>query len=158
VATTELRAAGATLALCLMLLALPSAAQQAPGEQQLIERLRQIQDEIRGGRAAPSPTADDAAPADPALLPPQQVGKDLGERLGVEVLAVEPVEGEGGPRYAVKVMNPPGNYNGALMVGTLLVDATTGELLGEVTAADAGSGPATDDFESGIEARQRTWR
>jgi hypothetical protein len=159
VATTELRTARAALVLAAALLGLPgmAAAQDPPSEQQLIERLRQIQSEVAGAPVA-QPAPADAAPAGADLIPPQQIGADLGERLGVEVLGIEQVEAGGGPRYAVKVMNPPGNYNAAFMVTTLLVDAVSGEVLGEAEGTGAGPAPAPSDLESGLEARHRTWR
>ena len=155
-ATTEVRPARAALVLAAALLDLPgaAAAQDPPSEQQLIERLRQIQSEVAGAPAAPA----DAAPAGADLISPQQIEADLGERLGVEVLGIEQVEAEAGPRYAVKVMNPPGDYNAAFMVTTLLVDAVSGEVLGEAEGTGAGPAPAPSDLESGLEARHRTWR
>jgi hypothetical protein len=99
-------------------------------------------------------------PREPQLLSPQQIEQGVGERLGVRVLAVQPVETAGGTRYAVKVMNPPGNYNAALLVTTLLVDGTSGEILREVESGSdlaRPAGPETDT-ESGPEARRRTYR
>ena len=61
------------------------------------------------------------------------------------MLGIEQVEAEGGPRYAVKVMNPPGNYNAAFMVTTLLVDAASGEILGEADGSAPRPAPASGE-------------
>ena len=85
--------------------------------------------------------------------------------LGVDVLRAELVERDGQPVYAVTVMNPPGNYNGAFMVRTLLVDGATGGLLGEVPQTPRAAAPdLTQDapaagFDgSGPEIRRRSHR
>ena len=152
--------AGSGHALSGLLLGLPLAAlaQAPPSEQELLERLRQIQGEIAGAAAPPAPA--DAPATDPQLLSPQEVEQAIGERLGVEVLGSETVETEAGTRYAVKVMNPPGDYSAAFLVTTLLVDAVSGEILGE---AGPGSGLAqpvrsSSEAESGLEIRRRTYR
>jgi hypothetical protein len=173
--------AGCGLALLAPLAVLRAATQEQTSEQALIERLRQSQGEI--GRTQPP-----GAPARPAEELIQEIevierqlrsgtpGQRLGlseeevrglvsEGLGVEVLKAETVEHEGRQVYAVTVMNPPGNYDGALMVRTLLVDRTTGGLLGEVphtprTAATdvAPSAPAAGPDGGGREIRRRTHR
>ena len=76
------------------------------------------------------------------------------------MLAVTPVEADGGARYAVKVMNPPGNYNGAFLVSTLLVDAVTGAVVGEAGPEGGLARPieVPDSDESGPEARRLTYR
>jgi len=153
--------AGAGRALSGLLLGLPLAAlaQAPPSEQELIERLRQIQGEIAGAAAAP-PAPAGAAASDPQLLSPQQVEQAVGERLGVQVLGIEPIEANGGTRYAVKVMNPPGDYAGAFLVTTLLVDAVSGEVLGEAGPGGGLARPVrtSRDAESGLEVRRRTHR
>jgi hypothetical protein len=133
-----------------------------PGAQQLIDRLRQIQGEIGGTQAG---GGEDRATQVPAPeLSEDQVRSRLQEELGVEVVGLRVVEVEGRPAYAVKVMNPPGNYNAAFRVVTLLVDGDTGEVLGEVQATPDAEDP--DAFAprrvpadaSGLELRRRTWR
>jgi hypothetical protein len=94
-----------------------------------------------------------APPDGQQLLSPQEVEQAVGESLGVQVLGSETIETEAGTRYAVKVMNPPGDANAALLVTTLLVDAVSGEILGEARAA-----PAAGPLESGLELRRRTYR
>lgn len=145
-ATTEPGVARAVLlSAFLAVLASAVAAQETPpSAEQLLERLGQIQDEV----AARPPAAD--------LLTPEQIDQQIGKRLGVQVLAVESVEAADTPRYAVKVMNPPGNYNGALQVSTLMVDAVTGEILGEQRPLRPIQVPDSDD--SGTVARFRTYR
>ena len=134
-----------------LLLGLPLAplAQAPPSEQELLERLDRLRGEIGAG-----PTTGGA------LLSPQEVEQAVGERLGVEVLGSERVETEAGPRYAVKVMNPPGNYSAAFLVTTLLVDAASGEILGEADPGSDLTRPVlpSSEAESGLEARRRTYR
>ena len=150
-------------------------AQSQPGQaqdsaQQLIERLRQIQGEAGGAGTSEQELlervrrvqAELGAPP-PAKLSPEQVRERIGQALGVEVLSVDRVAAER-PAYALKVMNPPGNYNAAFRVVTLLVDGDTGEVLGEVQATPNAEDP--DAFParrapgdtSGLELRRRTWR
>jgi len=135
----------------LLLLGLPLAAlaQAPPSEQQLLEQLRELRGEIGAG-----------ASAGEELLTPQEVERAVGERLGVEVLGSERLETEAGPSYAVKVMNPPGNYSAAFLVTTLLVDAASGEILGEARAGGDLVRPVlpSSEAESGLEARRRTYR
>ncbi|MCI0429109.1 MAG: hypothetical protein L0210_01010 [Rhodospirillales bacterium] len=64
------------------------------------------------------------------LLPPEKVKELIASRYGVEVLRVAAVDGEGSSvTYRVTVMVPPGDSNAAFMVSTLVVDATTGDLV-----------------------------
>ncbi len=66
--------------------------------------------------------------ASPAkALTPEEVKRRLAETYGVEVLRVRELEENGRRLYAVTVMLPGGNRNNAFQVGTLLVDAETGE-------------------------------
>lgn len=150
---------------------LPLGAQEPPGEQGLIDRIRQIQGQLapeRGGAAESNAPTEErlierlqtvreeigraSAPEAPAL-DETEVSRRISEELGVDVLDIRPVRIEKGPAYAVTVMNPPGNYNAAFMVGTLLVDGATGELLGEAapTRPETSGGP-------GAEIRRRTFR
>lgn len=157
------------------------AAQEPASERTLIDRVSQIRAESLGPQptAAPAPSAEglirdiqaierqlrsDADGQRPALGE-AEVSLLVGDGLGVEVLKAEPVELDGRQVYAVTVMNPPGDYNGALMVRTLLVDGATGGLLGEVphtprTAAPelSPAAPAAGAKGSGLEIRRRTHR
>jgi hypothetical protein len=124
------------------------AAQEPSSELQLIERLRQIEAETLRPEpaAAPTPAAEELirdvqaierqlrsdADGERPALNEEEVRSLLREGLGVEVLKAEMVERDGRQVYALTVMNPPGDYNGAFMVRTLLVDGTTGALLGAV--------------------------
>jgi uncharacterized membrane protein YkoI len=162
----------------------PAVAQEQTGTQALIERLQQIQGQLEAGADQPMPAqpahadelirriatiqrhalADAAADRQPALGE-DEVLRLVREGLGVDVLSVELVERDGQPVYALTVMNPPGNYNGAFMVRTLLVDGATGGLLGELphtpraAAPDLTSGARTGGFDgSGLEIRRRTYR
>ncbi|MGH6943773.1 MAG: PepSY domain-containing protein, partial [Geminicoccaceae bacterium] len=86
----------------------------------------------------PAPTENQAqttareAPA--PKLSEDQVRQKVQDALGgeVQVLGLRVVEAAGRPAYAVKVMNPGGNYNAAFLVTTLLVDGDTGEILGQM--------------------------
>jgi hypothetical protein len=151
-------------------------AQSPPGQaqdsaQQLIERLHQIQGEGSAAGASEQELLERArrvqsqiGTAQPAKLSPDQVRQRIGEALGVEVLSVDRVAAPERPAYALKVMNPPGNYNAAFRVVTLLVDGDTGEVLGEVQASpdvddpDAFARRRVPRDESGLELRRRTWR
>ena len=190
-ATTEARAVdhlrvGAWLTLgglALAALPLPGTtplhAHEAVGEEALLERLREIQEQFTPGADEPAPGA--AAPEQELIERLQAVRRDLqseadtgpmlgenevrslvGEGLGVEILSIEATESEGRPAYAVTVMNPPGNDNSAFAVGTLLIDGATGGLLGTVphmprVAAPEPSGRSDLD-RSGLEIRRRTHR
>lgn len=175
------RIAGCGLVLLGPQAVLHTAAQERASERTLIQGLRQIQAES----ARPQPAAAPALSAEELIRDIQVIERQLrsdadGQRpalgaaevsllvregLGVEVLKAETVERDGRQVYAVTVMNPPGDYNGALMVRTLLVDGATGGLLGEVphtprTAAPGLSpgAPAAGAKGSGLEIRRRTHR
>ncbi len=60
-------------------------------------------------------------------LAPEEVAARIASTYGVEVLRVREVEGNGRRLFAVTVMLPGGDRNDAFQVGTLLVDAETGE-------------------------------
>jgi uncharacterized membrane protein YkoI len=156
-----------------------AAAQEQASERTLIERLRQTQGESErveppGAPARPAEEGirdievlerqlrSDAEGQRPALSE-EEVRSLVREGLGVEVLKIETVERDGRQVYALTVMNPPGDYNGAFMVRTLLVDGTTGGLLGEVPhtprtgATDvAPEAPAAGPDGGGLEIRRRT--
>ena len=117
----------------------------------------------REGQAYADPGPEEAPRAAPAL-PEQQIAKRIAEQLGVQVLKVTPTGDKDPPTYEVRVMNPPGNDNAALLVSTLLVDAATGAILRQVrpapSAADADATPLTrtpEDADGGRDLRRRTW-
>jgi hypothetical protein len=180
-ATVGVGVAGCGLALLGPQAVLRPAAQETASQPPLIERLRQIQADI----ARPEPTAESTPAAEELIRDIQVIERQLRsdvdgprpalsedevrtlvrEGLGVEVLKAEMVERDGRQVYALTVMNPPGNYNGAFMVRTLLVDGATGGLLGEVAhtprtgATDVAPGaPAAGAVGSGLEIRRRTHR
>jgi hypothetical protein len=167
-AAAAARIAGGSLALALLALATaPVDAQEPTSAQKLVERLQQIQGQLQPGAAQ----AEQGKPAGAAeldqkpALGEEEVRRLVREGLGVEVLSIKTVEHAGRPAYAVTVMNPPGNYNGALQVATLLVDGASGALVGQVPHtprasepdALASSGAAGPDG-SGLEIRRRTYR
>ena len=174
---------GLAIALLVSHASAPLGAQERTSEQALIERLRQIEGQLGLGQgqptAEPSSRAEElsrqveviqeqlrsgAASQDPALGE-EEVRRLVHEGLGVDVLMAETVERDGSQVYALTVMNPPGDYNGAFMVRTLLVDGTTGDLLGEVPHTPRAAGtdlspgaPAAGPDSSGPEIRRRTFR
>jgi hypothetical protein len=158
-------------------------AQEATSEQALSDRTRQIQGNASPETAQPShPRAagapeqvervqavGDEAPSEATARASPALGEDqvrtlVRERLGVEVLKIEAVESERGSAYAVTVMNPPGNANGAFLVDTLVVDGATGEVLGRVLrrprlASDLAAPSGQADFDGGgLEIRRRSLR
>ena len=156
-------------------------AQEQTGARTLLERLRQIQGEIERAEPPGEPAhraeelirevevierqlRSETTQEGPALSE-EEVRSLVREGLGVDVLKLETVERDGRHIYALTVMSPPGDYNGAFMVRTLLVDGTTGGLLGEVphtprtSATDLSPGaPAAGPDSSGEEIRRRTYR
>ncbi len=68
-----------------------------------------------------------AVPSLVMALTPEEAARKVAETYGVEVLRVREVEDGGRRLYAVTVMLPGGNRNDAFQVGTLMVDADTGE-------------------------------
>jgi uncharacterized membrane protein YkoI len=175
---------GLALALLVPHATLPVAAQEQTGAPALIERLQRIQGQLESGEAEPAqgrPSRADELVRQIEAIQQQSLGEvptdqqpALGEDevrelvregLGVDVLRVEMVERGGRPVYALTVMNPPGNYNGAFQVATLLIDGATGGLLGQVPhtprAGDPGLSPGAPaaGFEgSGLEIRRRSHR
>jgi hypothetical protein len=166
-ASRGIRAAGLA-GLLLPLLSAPAlaqgadqAGQTAPSAQELIDRLAQVQGEIGGAPAKGSKVGAAQAPA-PGLSE-EQVRSRVQEELGVEVLGLEVVDPNGPPAYAVRVMNPPGNYSAAFLVSTLLVDGETGEVLGEMRRQPSSEDPdllpksrRPEVDASGPEVRRRT--
>ena len=158
-------------------------AQQPARDQALIERLRQIQGQLTAGAAEPTgagaPKQQSIEQLE-AVQPDQGSGASIGagptlgedevrsliiEGLGVQVLNIEAIESEGRPAYAVTVMRPAGNVNGALAVETLLVDGATGGLLGWVPQAPRTAGPGLAEASghaaqdsTALEIRRRTYR
>jgi uncharacterized membrane protein YkoI len=181
-AAVRIACGGLGLALLMPQALVPAAAQEQPSARALIERLQQIQGQLEPGAAQPvqgQPSRADElirqieviqqqSLADAATDLQPAVGEDevqrlVREGLGVEVLSTELVERDGQPVYALTVMNPPGNYNGAFMVRTLLVDGATGGLLGEVPHTPRAAAPHPDSRaagpdDSGLEIRRRTYR
>jgi hypothetical protein len=97
------------------------------------------------------------------LLPPEKVKEVIASRYGVEVLRVAPIDSEESPAtYRVTVMVPPGDSNAAFMVSTLVVDATTGELVPQFRHLRHGyqlpPAGATARENSGITSRRETFR
>jgi hypothetical protein len=97
------------------------------------------------------------------ILPPEKVNEIIAGRYDVEVLRVTPVEGQAGPAtYRVTVMVPPGDSNAAFMVSTLVVDATTGDLVSQFRHLRHGyelPAPAVSSREnSSVTSRRETFR
>jgi len=66
--------------------------------------------------------------AAPALaLGPEEAARRIAQRYGVEVLRVRELGVDGRRIYALTVMQPGGDVNGAFQIGELWVDAETGE-------------------------------
>ncbi len=93
-------------------------------------------------------------------LSPDEVGRRIAEEFGVDVLEVTRTEiDEGREVYAVRVMNPPGNYNAAFAVSVLLVNPSSGELLGEGSPDQRHFELGTPRLQTeGPEIRRRTYR
>lgn len=75
-----------------------------------------------------------AVPATAAMTE-AQVKSLVASETGGQILKVEPATVRGQPAFAVKVMNPGGNDNGAFQVFTVLIDAGTGTVLPETSDA-----------------------
>jgi hypothetical protein len=119
----------------------------------------------REGQAYADPGAPAAAAASAATLPGEQIAKQIAEKLGVQVLGVAPTDAKDPPTYAVRVMNPAGNDNGAFVVSTLLVDASSGAILGEAHPVPSAARPdamsltrTPEDADGGRDLRRRTFR
>lgn len=63
-----------------------------------------------------------------AAMPEGELSRVVTARYHVQVLKVLPAKELGENIVAVRVMNPPGNSNGALQVYTFFVNAETGEM------------------------------
>lgn len=131
-----------------------------PDDEQLIEQLQGVREELLGDAAE----AAEGGPASEAVV--AELRERFGEEFGVEVLDVRAIEADGTPAWAVKVMQPGGNFNAAFRVSTLVVNKESGEVLGELassirTGSDVREGgprlePGTD--ERGLQMRRRTYR
>lgn len=133
---------------------------RAQDDDPLTRRLREAAAETT---PPPAPPSLEAPATIEGGLPPGRIRARIAEELGVEVLDVQAAETADGPAYAVKVMNPPGDSNSALMVGMLLVDPATGNVLGraERFPTFSESVPLVRDPEvdaGGPELRRRTYR
>lgn len=71
-------------------------------------------------------------------LSADEVSADITKRYHVTVLRVTPTKVEDRAAYAVVVMNPAGDDNGAFKVTTLIADAETGELVSQFAHRPSG--------------------
>lgn len=71
-------------------------------------------------------------------LSADKVSADITKRYGVTVLHITPTQVDDRAAYAVVVMNPAGDDNGAFSVTTLIADAETGELVSQFAHRPAG--------------------
>ena len=77
--------------------------------------------------------------AAPALaLAPEEAARKVAERYGVEVLRVRELAVDGRRVFALTVMAPGGDVNGAFQIGELWVDAETGEPVPRLIHRSAG--------------------
>ncbi len=119
----------------------------------------------RQAYADPGASAAPAGSASAAALPGERIARRVADELGVQVLGVAPTDAKDPPTYAVRVMNPAGNDNAAFVVSTLLVDATTGAILGEAHPVPSAARPdamsltrTPEDADGGRDLRRRTFR
>ena len=70
------------------------------------------------------------APAQ-AQMTAEQIGTAVASTFGVEVLRVTAVDEDGRAVYHVTFMTPGGDFNGALQVATIAVDAVTGTVISQ---------------------------
>ncbi len=76
-------------------------------------------------------------PAHAQLTEQEIIGK-IERDFGVQVLKVGPAKDMGRDVLAVTVINPPGNFNEALQVNTIAVDARSGNLVPVVAETPQG--------------------
>jgi len=76
-------------------------------------------------------------PADAQMTKQEIIGK-IERDFGVQVLKVGAAKGLGRDVLAVTVINPPGNFNEALQVNTIAVDAKSGNLVPVVAETPQG--------------------
>jgi len=98
-----------------------------------------------------------------AAMSEDQVRSAIERDYGVQVLRVSPATEDGRSVFLVTVMNPPGDFNEAFQVNTLMVDAETGRLV--LQYRHGPSGHRLSDAPSRVPNRQspdaprgRTWR
>ncbi len=66
----------------------------------------------------------------------------------VTVLRVKPMTDGGRRVFAVTVMNPGGDFNGAFQVNTIIIDAETGQLIIQYRQGPGGLRPAAPPVSS----------
>lgn len=71
-------------------------------------------------------------------LSADKVSAEITKRYHVTVLRITPTQVDDRAAYAVVVMNPAGDDNGAFRVTTLIADAETGELVSQFAHRPAG--------------------
>lgn len=59
----------------------------------------------------------------------EEVTRRLQDAYGILVLKVQEIADRGGAAFAVTMMNPPGDFNEAYQVNTVVVDRQTGALI-----------------------------
>lgn len=98
-----------------------------------------------------------------AAMSEQEVWAAVERDYGVQVLRIRPDTDDGRNVFLVTVMNPPGDFNEAFQVNTLMVDAETGQLV--LQYRHGPSGHRFSDAPSHVPNRQspdaprgRTWR
>lgn len=137
------------------------AGNEAQGADRLTERLRRASEDPQA-RARTGVEAGTEAAMPAGASSPSEIERRIEAKLAVEVLDVRPAELEGRPVYAVRVMNPPGDTNSALMVGTLVIDGESGDVLGRAQAFPTFSEGVplvrNPEVDSGPEMRRRTYR
>jgi len=62
-----------------------------------------------------------------AQVTQDQVKRQLQEAYGVSILRIQIIENRGKSAFAVTMMNPPGNFNEAYQVSTIVIDRKTGK-------------------------------
>lgn len=128
----------------------------------LIRQLRRIEVQQRLDAARAGVEADAAADMAEQGMSPEEAGRQVAEGLGVDVLDVGLAEIYGQQVYAVRAMNPPGNFNDAFMVSVVLVDPRSGEILGQAPASMGLShslSPGSDRLPNeSLEIRRRMYR
>lgn len=66
-----------------------------------------------------------------SLLSEAEARQAIEDRYGVQVLRIEESERDGVSVFILKVMNPAGNFNEALVVSTLLMNRQNGQLISQ---------------------------
>lgn len=73
-----------------------------------------------------------------ANLSEDQASRMIEDKYGVQVVGIEAAAMDGRQVFIVRVMNPPGDFNEAFQVNTLVVDRGTGELVPQFRHAPSG--------------------